>query len=93
MKKIYGVTASLFASMLVAGSAQACGDATEQVHVGKISQLDAGKNTFTLNDMETGKALTFAAAPDLLLKLATVTRPVSVKYSVKGEQMTAMSVR
>lgn len=93
MKKIYSVTFCVLAAMLGAGSAQACGDAMEQVHVGKISQLDTGKNTFTLNDMETGKALTFVATPELLLKLATVTRPVSVKYSVKGEQMMAMSVR
>jgi len=92
MRKIYGVTALAMAAILSSGSVLACGDAAEQVHVGKISQLDTGKSTFTLNDMETGKALTFAAAPELLLKLATVTRPVSVRYSVNGGQMMAMSV-
>ena len=93
MKKASCLSFLALAAMLGAGSVHACGDAAEQVHVGKIAQLDARKNIFTLSDMETGKTLTFVASSELLVKLATTTRPVAVKYSVNGDQMMAMSVQ
>ena len=69
----------------------ACESAGPNAHIGTVIAIDAQKNTLSLKDAESGKALTFVASPDLL-KTVKVKDQVKVTFTEDGKTLRATAI-
>jgi hypothetical protein len=71
----------------------ACQAAGQNVHVGKLMAIDAKANSFTIFDVETANAITFASDEKTLKGLQDARGMVQVHYERVGDVLKALEVR
>ena len=90
---MFRVIAAIALTVLVLSTAPAlaCESAGPNAHIGTVTAVDVDKKTLSLKDAETGKALTFAASPDLL-KAVKVNDQVTVTFQADGATLRATRI-
>ena len=86
--------AMLLAAVLVTGPgvAWSCGEAANHTHIGQITAIDRHAKTFTIQDAETNKYITFSAS-DSILKAAATSLRVTVNFVKQGDTLVARSIK
>lgn len=79
-------------SLSLSWSALACEGAGANKHVGMVTQVDAGKKTFTIKDAETQKPITFSANEAIISGLKGYSGKVLVSYEENAEGLKATGV-
>lgn len=84
--------AALF--VLGTGTAFACSSMGPNTHVGTITSIDAEAKTFTIQDAETNKPITFSADNKIMLELAGINNhQVIVGYAEMDGKLIAANVK
>ncbi len=84
------ITGVLAATPIAAWACQAAG---KNVHVGKLMAIDTKANAFTIFDVETANAITFASDEQTLKGLQGARGTVQVHYERVGDVLKALEVR
>jgi len=58
------------ATVFASGAVFACGGEDSGKHIGTVSNVNPGNNTFTIRDMESSKPITFKANAEIMSALA-----------------------
>lgn len=70
---------------LAVGSAFACGGAASGKHIGNVTAMDSGSKTFTIQDMESRRAITFNANAEIMAAVQDAKGTVMVNYEENDE--------
>ncbi len=70
----------------------ACNVAGPNKHVGQVTAVDKGKETFTIMDAETRAPITFRASTAILKDVSSASGQVMVSYEAKGNDLVAVDV-
>jgi hypothetical protein len=89
------ITFSLAALFLLGSSTSfACDSMGPNVHAGTVTSIDNDAQTFTIQDAETSKPITFKASKQIMLQLATLNNDsVVVGYAEEGGKLIAANVK
>ncbi len=74
-------------------AAFACSAMGPNTHVGTILNVDSEAKTLTIQDMETNKPITFALNDALLMKLASASGQIIVRYSGADGKLVATDIQ
>lgn len=93
-KKFFGPAMIFTAALALPGATFACGGPESQTHIGNVTSVDPNAKTFTIQDMESQKPITFAANDRILMNLsASNSKPVTVDFKEQEGKFIAVSVR
>ncbi len=73
-------------------AAMACGPEKAAAHMGRITAIDGKARTFTIQDAESGKAITFKASEEIMAHIQGKDKMVMVKYEEMGDGLSAVGV-
>lgn len=71
--------------LFAAGGAMACGGAASGKHIGEVTAMNSEGKTFTIRDMESRKAITFQANPEIITAVQENKGTVMVNYEENDE--------
>ncbi|NOY72007.1 MAG: hypothetical protein GXP14_06470 [Gammaproteobacteria bacterium] len=86
MKRKTGlIVGFLFGLLALSNAAIACGGAESGKHIGQVLSMNSSSGTFTIQDAETNKAITFNADADILTNIKGANGRVMVNYEENDE--------